>query len=80
MRSHPNISNYTYLLRYPPLLENTVKMVVLSPLLDMVGFFAPPFHIRSESSIESDWKSGYIGTLRELLGVSDRIQTSDFFS
>ena len=28
-------TSYTYLLRYPPLLENTVKMVVLSPLLDL---------------------------------------------
>lgn len=45
-------SNYSYLLRYPPLLENTVKMVVLSPLLDMAGFFASPFRIRSEVSTE----------------------------
>lgn len=45
-------ANYTYLLRYPPLLENTVKMVVLSPLLDMAGFFSPPFLIRSETSTE----------------------------
>jgi len=45
-------TSYTYLLRYPPLLENTVKMVVLSPLLDMAGFFLPPFRIRSEVSTE----------------------------
>ncbi len=45
-------ASYTYLLRYPPLLENTVKMVVLSPLLDMAGFFLPPFRIRSEASTE----------------------------
>jgi len=45
-------TSYLYLLRYPPLLENTVKMVVLSPLLDMAGFYLPPFHIKSEASIE----------------------------
>ncbi|MEA5467453.1 restriction endonuclease subunit R [Spirulina sp. 06S082] len=43
-------ASYTYLLRYPPLLENTVKLVVLSPLLDMAGFFLPPFRIQSEAS------------------------------
>lgn len=45
-------TSYLYLLRYPPLLENTVKMVVLSPLLEMAGFYLPPFHIKSEPSIE----------------------------
>ncbi|MEM6501104.1 MAG: restriction endonuclease subunit R [Cyanobacteria bacterium P01_C01_bin.89] len=45
-------TSYTYLLRYPPLLENTVKMVVLSPLLDLAGFFLPPFRIQSEASTE----------------------------
>ncbi len=40
------------LLQDPPLLENTVKMVVLSPLLDLAGFYLPPFRIRSEPSIE----------------------------
>ncbi|MEB3174838.1 MAG: restriction endonuclease subunit R [Cyanobacteriota bacterium] len=45
-------TSYLYLLRYPPLLEDTVKMVVLSPLLDLAGFYLPPFHIQSEASIE----------------------------
>ena len=45
-------TSYTYLLRYPPLLENTVKMVVLSPLLDLAGFFLPPFRIQAEASTE----------------------------
>ena len=27
-------------------------MVVLSPLLDLAGFYLPPFHIKSEKSIE----------------------------
>ncbi len=45
-------SSFSNLLDYPPLLENTVKMVVLSPLLDMADFYLPPFHIKSEPSIE----------------------------
>jgi hypothetical protein len=45
-------ASYSNLLEYPPLLENTVKMVVLSPLLDLAGFYLPPFRIRSEKSIE----------------------------
>lgn len=45
-------SSFSNLLEYPPLLENTVKMVVLSPLLDMADFYLPPFHIKSEPSIE----------------------------
>lgn len=45
-------ASYSNLLEDPPLLENTVKMVVLSPLLDLAGFYLPPFRIRSEKSIE----------------------------
>lgn len=45
-------ASYSYLLKYPPLLENTVKMVVLSPLLDLANFYSPPFHIKSEKSVE----------------------------
>ncbi|NEP13673.1 MAG: restriction endonuclease subunit R [Symploca sp. SIO2C1] len=45
-------ASYYNLLADPPLLENTVKMVVLSPLLDLAGFYLPPFRIRSEKSIE----------------------------
>lgn len=45
-------ASYSNLLEDPPLLENTVKMVVLSPLLDLAGFYLPPFHIKSEKSIE----------------------------
>jgi hypothetical protein len=32
-------ASYANLLKYPPLLENTVKMVVLSPLLDLADFY-----------------------------------------
>jgi hypothetical protein len=45
-------ANYFNLIEYPPLLENTVKMVVLSPLLDLADFYLSPFHVRSEKSIE----------------------------
>lgn len=45
-------TSYFNLLKYPPLLENTVKMVVLSPLLDLADFYLPPFHIKSEKSTE----------------------------
>ncbi|MFN6470540.1 MAG: restriction endonuclease subunit R [Nostoc sp. SerVER01] len=45
-------ASYANLLKYPPLLENTVKMVVLSPLLDLAGFYLSPFHVKSEKSVE----------------------------
>ncbi|MDY6783291.1 MAG: restriction endonuclease subunit R [Cyanobacteriota bacterium] len=44
-------ASYSNLLAEPPLLENTVKMVVLSPLLDLAGLYLPPFRIKSEKSI-----------------------------
>jgi hypothetical protein len=34
-----------------PLLEGMVKMVVVSPLLDLAGFFDPPFYSTSEASM-----------------------------
>jgi hypothetical protein len=43
--------NYEYLLKDPPVLESTVKLVVLSPLLDLAGFYQPPFRIRTEQPI-----------------------------
>jgi predicted type IV restriction endonuclease len=43
--------NYTYLLKEPPVLEATVKLVVLSPLLDLAGFYQPPFRMRTEESV-----------------------------
>jgi hypothetical protein len=47
-------SSYSNLLEDPPLLENTVKMVVLSPLLDLAGFYLPPQYC-SVSDVQS-WK------------------------
>lgn len=32
-------------------LENTIKMAVVSPLLDLAGFFLPPFYVNSEEEV-----------------------------
>ncbi|BAY10517.1 type I restriction endonuclease [Calothrix sp. NIES-2098] len=45
-------TNYLSLLENAPLLEEAVKLVVLSPLLDLAGFYRPPFYIATEESIE----------------------------
>jgi hypothetical protein len=45
-------AGYLNLRNYPPLLENTVNTVVLSPLLFIGKFYLPPFHIKLEKSVE----------------------------
>lgn len=45
-------SNFLTLVRRSQVLENIVKMVVLAPLLDLAGFYAPPYSIESETSVE----------------------------
>ena len=45
-------NNYLNVLENAPLLEEAVKLVVLSPLLDLAGFYRPPFYIATEESIE----------------------------
>ncbi|MGF1521727.1 MAG: restriction endonuclease subunit R [Leptolyngbyaceae cyanobacterium] len=42
--------NYLYLLEYP-VMESIVKMVVLSPLLDLAGFYEHPFRVDGETNI-----------------------------
>lgn len=42
---------YTNSAEYP-MIEDTVKMVVLAPLLFLADFFLTPFHIESEKSVE----------------------------
>ncbi|MEM9004241.1 MAG: restriction endonuclease subunit R [Cyanobacteria bacterium P01_F01_bin.86] len=44
--------NFTGLLKTSPLLENSVKMVVLSSLFDLAGFYQEPFRIESEPSVD----------------------------
>jgi len=34
------------------LLENTVKLVVVAPLLDLAGLFLPPFYVTTEKTVE----------------------------
>ncbi|MBW4634532.1 MAG: restriction endonuclease subunit R [Iphinoe sp. HA4291-MV1] len=45
-------AGYFNLLRYPPMLENVVKMSVLDPLLFISDFYLSPFYVKSEKSIE----------------------------
>lgn len=45
-------TNFLNLIEYPPMLENAVKMVVLSPLLDLAGFYLRPFRISTEKQVE----------------------------
>lgn len=42
--------NYTYLSQEEPPLEEIVKLVVISPLLDLAGFYQFPFLVKAEVS------------------------------
>lgn len=44
-------SNFQYLIQKPPFLESAVQMVVISPLLDLAGFYQPPFRIQTEAEV-----------------------------
>jgi hypothetical protein len=43
---------YLYHRQYEHLLEGAVNFIVIAPLLEMAGFYDPPFHLRSEASIQ----------------------------
>ncbi|MEH2297297.1 type I restriction endonuclease subunit R [Nostoc sp.] len=45
-------SNYLNLNKHRLMSEEAVKMVVLSPLLDLAGFYQFPFEIETETSVE----------------------------
>jgi predicted type IV restriction endonuclease len=49
-------ANFQELMEEPPMLENTVKMVVLAPLLDLAGFYHKPFRIETETSVALEMK------------------------
>ncbi|WP_103669279.1 type I restriction endonuclease [Pseudanabaena sp. BC1403] len=49
-------ANFLELMEDPPILENTVKMVVLAPLLDLAGFYHKPFRIETETAIALEMK------------------------
>jgi hypothetical protein len=42
---------YLYHRQYGHLLEGAVNFIVIAPLLEMAGFYDPPFRLRSEASI-----------------------------
>ncbi|MEH1768219.1 MAG: type I restriction endonuclease [Nostoc sp.] len=44
-------AEYLHISKYP-ILEPVVKMVVLSPLLRLAGFYQPPFYIASEQEVK----------------------------
>lgn len=45
---------YLYHRQYGHMLEGAVNFIVIAPLLEMAGFYDPPFHLRSEASIRLD--------------------------
>jgi len=49
-------ANFLELMEDPPMLENTVKLVVLAPLLDLAGFYHKPFRIETETSAALEMK------------------------
>jgi hypothetical protein len=53
-------ASYFNLVKFPPLLEDTVKMAVLGPLLNLAGFYLYPFHTKSEYSVKVSNMDGEI--------------------
>lgn len=45
-------ANFLDLLEDPPVLENSVKLVILAPLLDLAGLYRRPFRITTETSVD----------------------------
>jgi len=45
-------SNYLHLTQSRPMIESLVQMVVLSPLLDLAGFYQPPFKVEVEVPVQ----------------------------
>ena len=44
--------NYLYQISDGPLLEETIKLVILSPLLELAGFYSTPYRFRAEAPVE----------------------------
>lgn len=68
-------SGFVNLLNYQPLLEGVIRMSVVDPLLFLGGFYLPPFHVRSEPSIEIQTEDEGIVTTGNLdtLVLKDRL-------
>jgi hypothetical protein len=64
---------YLYLEKRP-VLEEIVKMVVLSPLLDLAGFYDPPFFVTAEEaiSLEDDVNGDIIRGKIDILVLQDK--------
>ena len=45
-------TNFLNLIEYPPMLENAVKTVILSPLLDLAGAYQHTLRISTEEQVE----------------------------
>lgn len=67
-------TNFLDLLEDPPVLENSVKLVILAPLLDLAGLYRRPFRITTETSIDIDLEDE--GT--QIRGRIDILVMSDF--
>ena len=68
-------TNFLALMEDPPMLENSVKMVVLAPLLDICGFYRKPFKIETETSTQIEMQDEGI-TIRgriDVLVMKDRL-------
>jgi hypothetical protein len=44
--------NYLYQSEEGPLLEETIKLIILSPILELAGFYQAPYKFRAEVSVE----------------------------
>jgi hypothetical protein len=51
-------ANYLNLTKSHPILEDLAKMVVVSPLLDLAGFYQEPFEVETEFAIQIAVKEG----------------------
>jgi hypothetical protein len=45
---------YLYHRRYGHILEGAVNFIVIAPLLELAGLYDPPFHLRSEATVQLD--------------------------
>lgn len=69
--------NYIYLSQEEPPLEEVVKLVVVSPLLDLAGFYQPPFLVKTEIStsleVPDESNGGPIQGRIDILVVQDSL-------
>ena len=49
---------YLYHRQYGHLLEGVVNFIVIAPLLEVAGFYDPPFRLRSEASVKLEIEDG----------------------